>query len=886
MKSDLYPAAPGQRWTGPLVAALFTLSGACALVYQLGWVRRFTLEFGSTSLAVSSVVAVFMGGLALGAVAGGRLGAGLRRPLRTYGQLECLLALFAGLSPWTFPWLLAGLSTAAASVEESFAWIAVARLFGAVLLILPPTLLMGATLPFLSAWVERRRSNHAKGAGTLYGLNTLGAMAGVLAGGFLLLPELGMKASLLIAAGANLGLGLACIAISRAGGETPEGAAGAHAAGPSETLGSDEASAVSEEARGSGTAFRDSAREPSSSWLGLAGAAAVVGLAGAGSMACQVLWTRVASLVLGASAYSFTIVLATFLAGLGIGAVAVTRLLGWRPRWAGGLLWGLLVAGAVAVAASGWLFPQLPVWAVALYHSFEVAEDGARATRLQMVLAAALLLPPTIFFGGVFPAALAALTRPGRVFCAEVGRLYAWNTLGCIVGVLAGGFLLLPLLGPRDGLMVAAGAILLAGVLHAAGSFSKGRAWAATGLALAVGAATVVWTPAWDRHLMTSGPHSYAESYGGYGGVEELSRHLGEIEELLYYADGLVATITVARQPGYGEPVTYLSTDGKIDGSSHSDMPTQRLSAHLPMLLHPNPKEICVIGIGTGCTGGSAALHPGTQVRVVEIERRMVEAAEFFREHNHDLHRRENAEIVVSDGRLHLLTRRDSYDVIISAPSNPWLAGTSDLFTADFFGRASAALREGGIFAQWIQLYGMSEENFRIAVRGFLDVFPEVCLATTIPEIDVLLIGSREPFVIDPAAIGARLAAPEIAAAEIAADLADSRVGVHGVEELLARVRMAPEQVRAYVGEGERHTDDRPILAYRAARDLPRDTGGENDAAIARHARGIAELLRFPASDDGKARQRFLEGLALAYRDFRPDGGEARATEALLEGVQ
>ena len=172
-------------------------------------------------------------------------------------------------------------------------------------------------------------------------------------------------------------------------------------------------------------------------------------------------------------------------------------------------------------------------------------------------------------------------------------------------------------------------------------------------------------------------------------------------------------------------------------------MPTQRLSAHLPLLLHPNPQQVCVIGMGTGCTAGSAGLHPVEKVTLIEIEEAMVEGARLFREHNHAVHENPKVDIRITDGRLFLNHKRQVFDVIISEPSNPWLAGVSDLFTREFFELGARALQDDGLFAQWVQLYSMSSENVKTLVRTFNSVFPYTYLVSTIPDTDMLLIGSK-----------------------------------------------------------------------------------------------------------------------------------------------
>ncbi len=865
MSAEAEIAGNRSKLTRLLIAGLFTGSGACALVYQVAWVRMFALEFGSTALAVSSVVAVFMGGLAWGAVWGGRLGLRSGRPLTRYGWVETGLASYAAMSPWWFDFALRGLSAGAIGMSESFAWLAVVRLVAAALLILPPTILMGATLPLLAAWVEKSCGDlPVHRVGTLYAVNTMGAMAGALIAGLLLLPTLGMKGSVLLAAGINLGIGLTCVWL---GGQSNVKSAMSRGL----DLGMTPNAKPVVKLGGKRSTFTPSM---------------VVALAGAAALACQVLWTRVASMMLGASVYSFSMVLATFLAGLGLGAAAVNHWLAWRPHRAGRLLWVLLLASAVAIVASSAILPFLPQMVVQNYLRLGVGADGTRALLLQLSVASALLLPATFLMGGIFPTVLAAMRSPGRALSGEVGRLYAINTIGCILGSLAGGFVLLPLLGLRNGLLAAAGMMLAAAAMVDWHGQSAKVQRINLVLIVMIAAGAVVLTPSLPPLLATSGPqvnmprHVTIDSDGS--GIRPGS--FDSMAKLLYYGDGLVATVTVTEDVEADGTTgnRLLIIDGKPDGSDFGDLPTQRLSAHLPMLLHPGPQDVCVIGMGTGCTAGSAALHPGVRVRVVEIERHMVEAARWFSHVNHRVHDLDNVEIAVSDGRLHLLNRRRAYDVVISEPSSVWTSGSSNLFTTDYFRRASGALKEGGIFAQWVPLYGLTPHDIQILVSGFQDAFPEVLVASTIVGADLLLLGSGRSFHLDTDAIARRMEDEAIAN-----DLRERPVSVYDVHDLLSRIRLTTGDVAAMTqGIRERHTDDRPILAYRAARNMHLPTRDANEALLARYAGGVLPLFKLPLSppEDDPRLWNSLWMLASAYETYLPGGREAAAIREWLGG--
>jgi spermidine synthase len=837
------------------VHSLFMLSGALALVYQLAWVRVFSLEFGSTTLSVATVVSVFMGGLAAGALWGGRIGERSRNPLRVYGFLELGLTGYVLASPATFPLVMVTVGGWAAPFGTDFGQTTAVRFFVATLLILPPTLLMGATLPLLSAWLARHSGAGSFRATTLYSWNTIGATLGAFSGGFLLLPKFGLQSSVFLAAGLNLSIALISLSLS-----IRNSSIGRDADKSSRSLSSNPERAV----------FAHFA------WVRFLPGIAVA-LAAAGTMACQVIWTRVTTLVLGASVHAFSVVLTTFLAGLGLGALITSLALRGQRRHAALAFTVLCFFSALALTATAFVFPHLPIIALRLHEGLNLNPDAGALIRLQLLVAGALLLPPTIMFGGLLPAALLAFADQNQSISRGVGNLYAWNVLGSIVGTLVAGFVLLPWLGAIESLLLAGGTMLLAGIA-ASGSHTTGAALRATAVAIPLSIGILSGMPTWDKQLMTSGVHSYAVAYGDHRSPDSLAALLSSHRELLYYADGLTATISVTRDKARSDrQVLTIYTNGKADGSSIYDMPTQRLIAHIPILLHPNPTNVAVIGMGTGSTAGSASLHSASRITVVEIEARMVEAARLFRAHNHAVHHQENVEVIITDGRTHLLRQNNFYDVIISVPSNPWLAGSSDLFTSDYFRRSANALRDEGIFAQWIQLYGMSAENLQMVIRGFLDTFPETLLASTILGADVLLIGSLSPITIDLQNISHRMAYPAISK-----DLADDRVRIRTVYDLLARIRVSSEALREFVGDGQRHTDDHPILSYRAPRDLHRDTRAENEAAIAGVAKGITPLIRFGSAPEDH-RGDDLTALAHAYERFLPGGSEAVQTRRLLD---
>jgi len=282
----------------------------------------------------------------------------------------------------------------------------------------------------------------------------------------------------------------------------------------------------------------------------------------------------------------------------------------------------------------------------------------------------------------------------------------------------------------------------------------------------------------------------------------------------------------------------------------------------LPLLLHPSPQNVCVIGMGTGTTAGSASLHPVKRVTVVEIEAAMVEGALFFRKENHAVHENPKVDIRITDGRLFLRLHPRAFEVVLSEPSNPWLAGNSDLFTLEFFQLGARALRDGGIFAQWVQLYEIAPENLQTIVRTFSRIFPHVYLALTIPDTDILLLGSKNPFPLDLERARRRLTQQDILD-----DLADPRVGIRSIYDLASRILMGPDEVRRFVGSGPLHTDDLPVIAYNAPKDLYRNTRKANMSLLTDYARGIGPYVDgFSCSPEN--RKHFLRRLSTSNQSF------------------
>jgi len=792
---------------------------------------------------VSTVLSVFMGGLALGAHMAGKQADRLSKPLFSYGILEVLIALYALLTPLIFHWVLPLFSLIGAKFADRYLIITLWRFVISVVLLLPPTILMGATLPVLSRFCALRKPDSGRSVGLLYGINTTGAFCGVLVVGFFLLPNFGLIISIIFIAICNLLLGLlACLMGWRA----------------------ESTQAMIEERP---------LVERQESQQGNLMILVALALTGCAAMICQVAWTRVLILVLGASVYAFTMVLSTFLAGLGIGGWSIATILRVSPSKARVVFYGLALCSAVSVCLSSATFHHLPTLFVQMFWRFDIGSHPKNMLWIQGLIATFVIFGPALSMGGLFSAAVRVVVKNPNTTGHCIGRLYSANTLGAIVGSFAAGFILIPLLGIRNTLVLAATAQCVGGM---AGLISENRIKNVFSVALGAIVIIIIFvlTPPWNKLLMTNGMFTYAKCYTQIN-ADPMNATLENEKEILFYADGLTSTVTVATNRHPLRNSLYIATNGKIDGSSSSDMPTQRLVAHLPMLCHSELEKICVIGMGTGCTAGSAALYPNVHVTVVEIEEAMVEGAKFFRDHNYAVHENPRVDIRVTDARLFLRLRPEAFDVIISEPSNPWLAGTSDLFTQQFYQIGAKALRSGGIFCQWVPIYEMSLADLLVMVRTFTSVFPHTYMATTIPNSDILLLGSRQPISINPKRVQSRMALKAIQQ-----DLSDPRVKINDVYELLARIRMGPQEVLSLTGIGQIHTDDHPILAYTAPMNLYLDTSKRNMRFLEQHARGIDSYLA-DVFDSADERQAFFQKLAAAYQAFLPRSKRPEIPELL-----
>ena len=778
---------------------LFAVSGAAALIYEVVWTRLLTLHMGHGLAAASTVLAAFMGGLAAGAGAAGRYAGHLtrERALRLYAGLEVAIALLALAIPLLLE-LMRPLLAAAYADGAGGTTFGLLRLASSVLLLCVPAACMGATFPIASRWMVRSASLAARDAGGLYAANTLGAAAGAVAAGFFLIPALGISGATWIGVALNIVAagGAWWIAVN-----PPEGGHHRNPAGPK----TQDLKTQDLKTQAPGPKPQDPG--PKTPWLG----AAALGVSGFASLTLQVVWTRLLVQILGPTTYAFSTVVAIFIIGLAGGAALGARLAS-RINPAVGLAVALLLSAGFSLGAA-----SAVDWSLMTMADIVSRPEVQFSDVLQrgVLLVAGLLLPMTLAFGAAFPFAVALATGADDRVTEHIGIIYAVNTIGAILGALLAGFLLLPALGLHGTirLVTALAAVVALAILAGAGR-ARGRV---VGFVLAAGVlAGIAVLPQWDRMLLSSGAYKYAPAIRGGPGLET-SLTAGE---LLWYREGSTATVAVRRLTG----TVSLAIDGKVDASNAGDMLTQRLLAHVPLLLHPNPQRAAILGLGSGVTLGSALTHPLTEATVLEISPEVVEASRFFEAENHRALADPRTRLIVGDGRTHLMMGRQTYDVIVSEPSNPWMAGIASLFTREFFAGARDRLAPGGILCQWAHTYDISNRDLRSIVATFLTVFPHGTL-WLVGDADVLLVGSTEPLDGRIAGLGDAMTRPGVAA-----DLAT--VGATGPFPIGSLFVAQGEALRAWANGAPIQTDDRSQLEFSGPRSVFGTARDDNAAAL------------------------------------------------------
>ncbi|MDY7226877.1 fused MFS/spermidine synthase [Hyalangium rubrum] len=778
------------------IAPLLFGSGLCALVYQTAWQRELRLIFGASTAASAAVLAIFMAGLGLGGALLGPRADKHRRPLELYGNLEGLIALSAAATP-VLVWLAREVYVAlGGTVALGMAGGSVVRLVLSALLLAVPTLLMGGTLPAVARAAETTGDVRRRALAVLYGVNTLGAVAGAALSTFFLFEVFGTQQTLWLACLLNGLIAMAARVMSRS---MPEQEASSAAAEPAPEA---------EPARFA----------PPPRTFVLAAAAAV----GFAFLLMELVWYRMLSPLLGGSTFTFGLILIIALLGIGLGGGAYAAWGRDRPATVRGFALTCL-AEALFIAVPYALGDRVAVFAMML-RSLE--GFGFIGLVMSWSAVAALVILPAAFISGVqFPLLLALLGRGRENVGKEVGLAYAWNTVGAIIGSLAGGFGVMPLLTAPGTWRLVVGLLLVLGaaalVLALLRERQVGRLW----LPAVAGALAVMM-------LMAPGP-SAAWRHNPIGaGRARLERptfnRLREWastpqRELMLEFEGVESSVGVLVKDG-----SAFYVNGKSDGNSIGDASTQVMSGMVGMLLHPQPRQALVIGLGTGSSAGWIGAVPDVErVDVVEIEPAILKFAEHAAPVNMNVMSNPKVHTFIGDAREVLLASKQRYDIILSEPSNPYRAGISSLFTQDFYQAVRQRMAPGGIFIQWLQAYEIDATTVRSAYATLASEFPAVETWQTNGG-DLLLVATEAPIVYDADRMRARLAQEPFRKAALVAWSTDELEGVlaHYIgSDALAR-KLA-EGHEAFI-----NTDDLSFMEFAIARTVGRSESSKIPAML------------------------------------------------------
>ncbi len=792
-----------------LLVPLFVLSGATSLVYETLWERQLHLVTGTSQLAVITVLTAFMAGLAAGGFLSGRYADKVERPLLAYAMLEGAIGVYAVLFPFLLQALIPVYTGIYAAIGgDSPTAFAVIQFLMVGVFLLPPTICMGATLPLLARFAASTQGEAGTQIGRLYGANTMGAVVGVATAGFFLLPSYGLASTTWITAGGNAAL-CAMAALLNTGTGRIIGA---------------EAPPASDDRSDGG-------------WAWVLPPLAL--LAGTATLIYEVSWFRVLGLILGGSAYAFSTMLLAFLLGIGTGGWAGGRLAdaAWRKGGVvGGLLFlaGLQVGVALLAYAVMWQYNELPFVFVELFEWFKTS--GADYGWLwvgKLGISIAVMLPPTLLMGATFPAMI-RVASSNTALGTTTGRIYGWNTVGSILGASLGGLVLLPTFHVRGTVVLAVAMNLMSAgfALWAADRAREKRVEpglrvvVGIGIALMMVGVNIAKAP-WNPLLMTAGMYKYASELDPEDfNREGVLKFAVEPYELLYYREGLSSVVTVAASKDSDN--IWLANNGKVDASTNVDMPTQVMVAHLPFAFSDHPDDVVVIGLASGITAGSVTLHSRPKsIEIVELEPAVVEASHYFDDHNYRPLEDPRVKLIANDGRNHLFLQPDGrYDVIISEPPNPWLTGVSNLFTREFWALGKRKLKPGGVWGQWVQMYGMDHEDLRSLLRTFTETYAHVLLFSTIEDADLVLVGSDSPLDLTADRIGAMMNRD----AGVRQDLAD--VDCESAEDVLTHYLVDQTKILEFVKDAEYNTDDNMRIEYSAPRHLHEDTAAQNFARL------------------------------------------------------
>ena len=770
------PAAgrsPGLVYVG--VVACFFLSGLAALLYQTAWLRQFSLVFGTSELAVATVLAAYMGGLALGSAIAGRYAGRITHPVLVYGVLEAGIALSALAVPLLlfaaralYASMLGDQPTPpdAAAIGQPIFYLLVAFVVLAI-----PTGFMGATLPLLIRYAVRTDREVGPRVALFYAINTAGAVCGTVAAAFVLLPALGLGRTVWVGVAVNALVFVIAAALARGRRDGAPAEQAAAAAGPPGFV-----SACVRPLIGGTATLRE---RLATVFLAQPAWMPVLMLAsGATAFLYEVLWTRILTHVIGGSIYAFATMLAAFLTGIALGGGLAGRIAERRDRAAVAFAFAQLAVAVLSIGVYAWMERLIPevqtTWTLALF-------------------AAAVMLPATIFIGATLPLSIRVLARDESEATTGTARIYAWNTVGAIIGAILAGFVLIPGLGFEGSIRVAVGANCLL-ALWAASCVAKPRPVPIGVAAAGLVAVLTIYSPA--------RPEAVTSSAGFNVSYATPPREL-------HYAVGRSSTVMLLA----ADTNFYLRTNGLAEAAiwvrgSPPVLDSQKWLTALPVVARPDTRDMLVVGFGGGVALEGTPPSVET-IDVVELEPEVIEAnRQLSGIRDIDPLADPRVNVVINDARNALRLTGKSYDAIVSQPSHPWTAGASHLFTREFVAEAKSHLNEGGVFLQWMNSEFVDAPLLRSLAATLVSEYEYVRLYHPVSRV-LMFLASDAPLDV------------ELELAQSGRPISDSvrhynRIGINGVEDVLAALVLDEESIELFARRADASTDDNNLMATRS----------------------------------------------------------------------
>jgi spermidine synthase len=783
----------------PLLVLLLAGSGCAALIYEIVWFQLLQLVIGSSGVSLGLLLAAYMGGLCAGSILLPRFVSSRIHPLKVYAALEFGIAALGLLVLFAVPgvarlYLVGAPDSAAAGLIGL-----VLRGIVAGACLLPPTLLMGASLPAIARWVETT-SEGVAWLGLLYSGNIAGAVFGCFVSGFYLLRVHDMAVATYAAFAINIAVGLAGLALSK---RTPH-------KGSQTATGSDHA-----------------ARVKRVGWIYIA--IAVSGLAALGA---EVVWTRLLSLLLGGTVYTFSIILAVFLWGLWLGSSAGA----FAARKLAHPILALAVCQSLLIISIGWtaytLAYSLPYWPVDPWLSLSPLFNF----QLDLVRCVWAILPATLLWGASFPLALASAAAPGEDPAKLSGEVYAANTAGSIAGALAFSLFLIPNLGTRASQQILIGVAAAGAVAAAISAMGVRKRWNG---AVAVAVVSIVLSA-----VLISSVHDVPWEVIAYGRRIAPTIRAADLypdantTKVLFRGEGINSSIVISDRAGLRQ--FYVS--GKAEASSApADMRLERMMGHIPALLHPNPRSVLTVGFGAGVTAGSFVPYPNVESLVIcELEPLIPPAStEYFSPQNYSVMRDPRTRIIYDDARHFIFTTKQKFDVITTDPIHPWVKGTSTLYSKEYYELVKAHLNTGGVVAQWLPIYDSDPATVKSELATFFEVFPNGTVWSNYTQngggYDLVLMGG-DTSAIDLDSIQDRLDRPEYA--KVLASISD--VGFHSAVEMFATYAGRAPDLKPYFADAQINDDMNLRLQYLAGL-------GVNSMAFQKVFADVLKYRKFPS---------------------------------------